>query len=202
MFDDVTENDFVPELYGPQEFDPTAAANSWCFGYSDLILRLRLEEEKLKVILNSTDKPILVIPGNHDRRAWKSQEDMFNIHCKSAKLGGYNFIGYRYCLLERTETEIENDLSLIKDLIHENTIFVSHSQPYNMLDRAHHGKLIGSKAIAEMVAERKPKFHLFGHVHESWGVRDNSVNGSYILCNGFLSIQLDENKTQIIKLRK
>ena len=117
MLDGITENDFISELYGPEDDITSSIANRWYIEDSVLMRGLRLEEEKLKAILNSTDKPVFVIPGNHDRTAWKSEKNMLNIHTKSARLGRYNFVGYRYCLLDKTESEMENDLSVIKGLL-------------------------------------------------------------------------------------
>jgi hypothetical protein len=43
------------------------------------------------------------LPGNHDRTAWASRGNLTDIHGKSVKAGGYNFVGYRCRGLEKTE---------------------------------------------------------------------------------------------------
>jgi Icc-related predicted phosphoesterase len=48
-------------------------------------------------------------------------------------------------------------------------ILVTHCPPYKILDKADSGKHGGSKALRNKVLEIKPKFHLFGHIHEGSG---------------------------------
>ena|SRR5579872_2612633 len=48
-------------------------------------------------------------------------------------------------------------------------ILVTHGGPYGILDRVVTGEHVGSKPILEIVKKTKPKYHIFGHIHESYG---------------------------------
>jgi Icc-related predicted phosphoesterase len=202
MFQGAAEDDFLPTLFSPDEdFDDMAASlrRDW-YGDGSLLMRgLQLEEERLKTILMATNKPILFIPGNHDRTAWASRGNLTNIHGKSATVGRYNFVGYRYCGLEKTEAEIAKDLRGLEGLIGGSTVLVTHAPPYGTLDCTWSGEYIGSRAVAALAAARKPCFHLFGHVHESRGVRGSAINGSYVGWERFYAIDLAAGRVRAVK---
>jgi Icc-related predicted phosphoesterase len=48
-------------------------------------------------------------------------------------------------------------------------ILLTHGGPYMVLDKLINGEHVGSKYILEAVIRAKPKFHVFGHIHESYG---------------------------------
>lgn len=49
-------------------------------------------------------------------------------------------------------------------------VLITHTPPYGILDGTHHGLLVGCEELATRVEELKPKLHLFGHIHEAYGV--------------------------------
>lgn len=67
------------------------------------------------------------------------------------------------------ESFISQDLEkLTNDFSLEKAIFLFHSPPFNgKLDKIPGGKSIGSKAIANLIAEKQPYITLHGHAHES-----------------------------------
>lgn len=48
-------------------------------------------------------------------------------------------------------------------------VLLTHGPPYGILDKINAGNNVGSEALRKRVFEIKPKFHLFGHIHESRG---------------------------------
>lgn len=50
-------------------------------------------------------------------------------------------------------------------------ILISHGPPYEILDANDQGILCGSYSLQRAVFEKKPRFHLFGHIHESSGIK-------------------------------
>lgn len=55
-------------------------------------------------------------------------------------------------------------------LIPENIdILVTHSPPYFVLDQNKHGEHCGSTSLHNELMRIKPKFHIFGHIHENGG---------------------------------
>jgi len=51
-------------------------------------------------------------------------------------------------------------------------VLITHGPPHRVLDLTLHGDYAGCEELAKRVAEIKPRVHIFGHIHESYGVRD------------------------------
>jgi Icc-related predicted phosphoesterase len=51
-------------------------------------------------------------------------------------------------------------------------ILITHGPPYYFLDLTADGQRAGCEELAEYVARLKPKAHIFGHIHEGYGVQD------------------------------
>lgn len=78
-------------------------------------------------------------------------------------------------------------------MIPENTdILVTHGPPYGVLDLNMHKQHTGCKDLLNQVLKIKPKLHVFGHIHEGYGVFKNenitffnasSANIAYKLTN-------------------
>lgn len=50
-------------------------------------------------------------------------------------------------------------------------ILITHGPPYKILDKCYSGTNAGCEDLLKEVKERvKPKFHIFGHIHEGYGV--------------------------------
>lgn len=50
-------------------------------------------------------------------------------------------------------------------------ILLTHGPPAQILDRTAHGHFAGCEELAKRVAVVKPRFHIFGHIHEGYGQR-------------------------------
>ncbi|MBK8847749.1 MAG: metallophosphatase domain-containing protein [Bacteroidetes bacterium] len=50
-------------------------------------------------------------------------------------------------------------------------ILITHGPPAGMLDRLAMGIDVGCENLKTTVEKIKPKFHIFGHIHESYGIR-------------------------------
>jgi Icc-related predicted phosphoesterase len=71
------------------------------------------------------------------------------------------------------------------DLIPEKTnILITHGPPFGVLDRTDDGLRVGCEDLLKYVERIKPKFHVFGHIHEDYGLRDKEftsfVNASVL----------------------
>lgn len=72
--------------------------------------------------------------------------------------------------------------------IPENTdVLITHGAPFGILDRTIRNVNTGCEDLLEIVKKVKPKFHLFGHIHEHYGESKN-LNTTFF--NGSI---LDEN---------
>lgn len=203
-------NDSIPELPGADEDDDNSFSDDLLVvdrdEKFDLLRRLynpegatrkllRRKEKAFKDILGQSFKPIFLIPGNHDKTEWDDYNNVYNIHGRKFRYMDYNFVGYRYAaLFDKFEEEISADMEILKDLVDSKTIFVTHNPARGILD---YGQ--GSSSIRKLVQERKPLYHLFGHVHGGFGWEDNlmdgvsvgSVNGAYPMKRKFVGINLE-----------
>lgn len=60
-------------------------------------------------------------------------------------------------------------------------IIITHGPPHGILDKTIDGENAGSKELAKAVKRIKPRLHVFGHIHEGYGVdeRDGTI---YVNC--------------------
>jgi Icc-related predicted phosphoesterase len=152
-----------------------------------LHLALEAKAVLLRKVLCKSGKPILIVRGNHDRIDWKTDGCIVNIGQGRYEYSGYSFVGYEFTEQEKTPDEQEADMLLIEKLMHGKTILVSHAPPKGILDTlqvrdSERGKIpvhLGSQALASLKKRKAVSLHLFGHVHQSFGIVGNCVNGSY-----------------------
>lgn len=56
------------------------------------------------------------------------------------------------------------------NLIPENTdLLITHTPPYGILDKSSSGRSLGCEELLKKVWLVKPKIHVFGHIHQSYG---------------------------------
>lgn len=61
------------------------------------------------------------------------------------------------------------------DFIPGNTdILITHGPVYGILDRNMQGQHVGCSDLLNKILEIKPKFHICGHIHESYGTAENA----------------------------
>ncbi|ORX76915.1 Metallo-dependent phosphatase [Anaeromyces robustus] len=75
-------------------------------------------------------------------------------------------------------------------------ILITHSPPYNILDKTYKNKNIGSLTLLEdLILRVKPKIHIFGHNHDEPGYKIFEYNEEEIL---FINASKVHGKTPII----
>jgi Icc-related predicted phosphoesterase len=170
---------------------------------TDFLIRgLTVREQEIRKILNTSEKPIFLIPGNHDLTEWQSQGNITNISNRRVERDGLNFVGYRYTVLDRSFEDIRIDMLKLDPLVDENTILVTHSPPYGTLDANPEfgGTLsLGLEGLKHIVERRKPLCHLFGHIHAAAGVAGNAINGAYPLIYCFCGIDTDKQEIRTVR---
>ena len=192
----LSPDDFVEDLPEPDDtLDDRLEAWRSSPQHAHLMRGLEMKEREFKRILREAGKPVLVIPGNHDRTDLSSSELFSNIHMIKLDLDGVRFVGYGWIGSDLDPERQMNRFHAVESLIDSKSVLVTHCPPFGTLDSTEdrEGMIyrIGSKALAEAVARTKPAFHLFGHVHASAGFRANSVNGSYPNVSHFFGIETD-----------
>lgn len=65
-------------------------------------------------------------------------------------------------------------------------VLITHGPPHGVLDRTWDGRSVGCEELAPIVAQRRPRLHVFGHIHEAHGrvERDGTTYVNAAICDG------------------
>jgi Icc-related predicted phosphoesterase len=170
---------------------------------------LKNKERYYKSLIKKARKPIVFVMGNDDGIlgqgiAWTNEGMFVDISQRRAKHGKYNFVGYHYTSpfvggsFEKTLPDQRQDFAMLRHLIDQNTILVTHGPPFGILDTGGDGEHYGSKALRDLVDSTSPRLHLFGHIHHSHGRSDNSINGAYPHVRRFVAVDVDTLQVEFI----
>ena len=110
----------------------------------------------------------LFVTGNHDLCLWDAQnienlpDNVFFLQDRGVTIEGVKFFGIAY----------NHSESLIPEGTH---IVVTHEPPIMILDQSA-GIHWGNAPLFKRIMEVKPRYHLFGHAHDSYGiVKQNDI---------------------------
>ena len=131
-----------------------------------------------QMIATIKNKYKIIVAGNHDI-AMESNMGMAKDLLSNAIylmdeaiiIDGVKFYGTPWQLpfndwaFNKPEKELKEIFSMIPS---DTNVLISHSPPYGILDMAY-GKHLGSKSLRDRVEKIKPKYHIFGHIHEGYG---------------------------------
>jgi len=109
----------------------------------------------------------------------------------SANIEGLKFWGSPYTPYISKKSKMgfqDSSENLIKywEQIPENIdVLITHGPPRNFGDRILLGKNVGCENLLKRVLEVKPRYHLFGHIHEAYGTykMNNCVFVNAAICN-------------------
>jgi Icc-related predicted phosphoesterase len=126
-------------------------------------------------------KHVLMIAGNHDwvferyKSAHRVLKNIVYLEDSGAEIDGVKFWGSPHqpwffdwaFNLPRDGPELAHYWSLIPD---DTDVLITHGPPYGILDLPFgKGENAGCKLLLKRVEELKPKLHVFGHIHGSYG---------------------------------
>jgi len=154
-----------------KDVDIVVGAGDFCIGRRGL--------EKIIRYLASINKPAVLVPGNSESddelikacRFWKGAQIL---HGRQASIEDITFFGigggipitpfgsWSYDFSEDEAFELLRDCP-------PGCILVSHSPPKGVLDLSSGGRSLGSRAVRETIALKKPKLVVCGHIHGSAG---------------------------------
>jgi Icc-related predicted phosphoesterase len=142
----------------------------------------RHEASMLIELLEGAAVPVLYIMGNDDLIELASGSDRVqSLHGRQVECGGFKFVGYQYSLpfmdgtFEKPEADIQIDLARLPSFDTE-TVFVSHSPAFGILDPGFGDSQIGSKSLRKFLEENPYRAHIHGHSHAGFGRKDNHFN--------------------------
>ena len=155
------------------------------------------EEEALDFLNWFIDLPYqykIFVTGNHDLCLWDAEDiedlpdNVFFLQDRGVTIEGIKFFGIAY---NHSESLIPEDTDIV----------VTHEPPIMILDKSA-GRHWGNAPLFKRIMEIKPRYHLFGHAHESHGtIKQNGIifsNGallddSYHLCHPPKLFLIDSN---------
>ncbi len=191
----VHPDELLEDLAGAEDERPWETAAR---GFAAINLRgLKVLEARFRGVLASARKPVILVPGNHDASDWADGEGISNVHGRRLDLGLWNFVGYRWTSDHRTEEGMASELGALAPLVDRRSVLLTHNPCFGILD-GESGHSIGSRALRALVIERRPSWHLFGHVHRAYGRRGRSVNGAYPRARAFFDIDLGRGKIEMV----
>jgi Icc-related predicted phosphoesterase len=146
---------------------------------------------KARDIVSLFPEPFLAVHGNCDYEDVLTafNEMGCNLHGRTIKKGNETFSGFGGSnpFVGGTPSEYPEDV-ILEGLSHieENSILVTHAPPKNTkTDKAFKIKHVGSKAVKQVIEEKKPKIALCGHIHESRNT--DSIGGTLVVNPGKFS---------------
>lgn len=149
-------------------------------------------KEVLKDLDNSIDKPLYIIPGNHEEAAQlekvcESLKNVIYMHRKTKRIGDYIFFFWGEGGFMQVNKALEHATERFKERLkkEDKVIFITHGPPFqtalDFLDWAGH---VGCKSQRKFLLEIKPVLHISGHLHENFHQRQLFNNKTILLNPG------------------
>ena len=143
----------------------------------------RHDANRLNELLVSTGIPVFYVMGNDDLIELNATSDQVqSVHERQVRWGRFTIVGYQYSLpfmggtFEKPDEAIAIDLAPLAEFVDADTIFVSHSPAFGILDPGIGELPIGSRALRQLL-DTKPFFaHIHGHSHAGFGRQGKHFN--------------------------
>ena len=152
-------------------------------GYPTVEAAQQADAQRICELLAAVRVPIFYIMGNDDfieleprQASWQS------LHNRRVEWGGYTFVGYQYSLpfmggiFEKPEDAIETDLQALEAWVDAQTILVTHTPAWGILDVGVLDVSAGSRALQSLIQQCRPLLHIHGHIHQHFGRVGNHFN--------------------------
>lgn len=124
----------------------------------------------------------IFIPGNHDfffeqtgieEIASLIPSDIIYLNDSGTEIDGVKFWGspitpwFNDWAFNRSRgAEIKQYWDLIP---HDTEVLITHGPPFGILDQTIRGTRTGCRELLSRITHLKPKYHIFGHIHEDYG---------------------------------
>jgi len=151
---------------------------------ADIILcagDISIFENHLKALLaelNSFNKPVLIVPGNHEsegrlRTECEHHKNLIYLHKEFYEQDNLLFAGYGgggFSLRDEKFERFSEKIKLKK--IGKQLILLFHAPPYGNRTDLIMDEHAGNKSYRDFIHEEKPLLVICGHLHENAGVQD------------------------------
>ena len=151
------------------------------------------------------------IPGNHDTamEAGMIEEEMYQevyiLKHEFIEIEGIRIFGSPYtpAFYDWAYNKTSYELMRLWKILEVHTdldILVTHCPPWGILDKCQDGYRAGCRHLLYEVERAKPKYHVFGHIHEDGG-KEEEHNGTKFINASILDLRYNHhNNGQIIEL--
>lgn len=140
------------------------------------------------------------IAGNHDTPLIGGSIQGLPKNChflqhRSVTIEGIKVLGIPFFLESRAD-------QVVKTLYEEDVdILVTHQPPYGVLDIYEPYGHYGNKMIEEVVKATRPRYHLFGHMHENYGHAEvEGIHFYNCALQGRQNLEILENKPFLFEI--
>lgn len=155
----------------------------------------------------------ILISGNHDFISAEYPEKFMNLlsdniiylNDSGVEIQGIKFWGspvqpdlVGWAFGRKRGDEMEQHWKLIPNDIN---FLITHTPPKGILDKSGRGAELGCGRLLKKVEKLKPKFHVFGHVHRSYGIK-NDNGTTFINASNMDSAKGLVNKPFIVEWKK
>jgi len=130
----------------------------------------------------------IITDGNHDLSPGKISNLITNaiylqhelLEIENIRIWGTSWQYWLFDQIKRKKNKA-NPQELWKEIPTGIDILITHFPPYGIGDLTRSGSHLGSKDLLTAILRIKPKYHIFGHVHESYGLFKEKVNNFEII---------------------
>lgn len=128
--------------------------------------------------LAAIEKPTVLVPGNNEtadalRQAVTGWSAATVLHGEGATVEGVEFYGLGAGVpVTPWDWSFDHDDETAREMLvpcPEGAALVLHSPPQGHCDTDSGGTHFGSQALLQAIEEKRPRFAVCGHIHESWG---------------------------------
>lgn len=136
------------------------------------------------------------ICGNHDEALLFGNVKGLLSNChylnySSVKIEGLKVYGIPFYVERYDNKEAMTELESIWE--RDIDILISHQPPYGILDYSEQYGNYGSRRLLSKIKELRPRYHIFGHIHEGYGMREKDGT-TFINC-----ALMGENLERLVK---
>jgi len=131
---------------------------------------------RVNELLAGVGIPVFYVMGNDDLIELSADSTQVqSLHGRQVRWERFTFAGYQYSLpfmggtFEKPELAIEEDLAALSVDFDADTIFVSHSPAFGILDQGFGDTRIGSHSLRRMLDKKPFLAHVHGHSHGGFG---------------------------------
>ncbi|MFX1257916.1 MAG: metallophosphatase domain-containing protein [Promethearchaeota archaeon] len=145
----------------------------------------------------------IIVDGNHDLTPEKISELITNatylqhelLEIENIKIWGTSWQYWLKDQIERTRNQME--LSVFWQSISPDIdILITHFPPFGFGDLTRSGRHLGNMDLHATIRRIKPKYHIFGHVHEGYGIYKEKIDDFeiiYINASAIIGFNIDLN---------